>query len=97
MANCIKKYNCPECNKEYIVNFDFYDPEDGDKDEQTVDCDCGCEFDVSCEIHVDYDFSATHPEVRVSSKDKQPKPEFDINDVSTWPVDPPNPNQLSLL
>jgi hypothetical protein len=96
MANCIKKYNCPECNKEHKVDFDFYDPEDQDEEEVSVECDCGCEFDVSCIIHVDYDFRAKHPILRVSNKDKEQKPEFDLNDTSTWPKEN-NPNQLTIL
>ena len=97
MANCIKKYYCPECRKEHKVNFDFYDPEDDDEEEVSVECECGCEFEVSCTISVDFDFRATHPEIIVSSKDKQPKPEFDINDTSTWGEQKHNPNQLTII
>lgn len=96
MAGVKKKYNCPECKKEHTVVFDFYDPEDGDEDEQTILCDCGCEFDVSCEIHVDFDYSATHPIVRKTGIGVD-KIEYDINDTSTWPPQKPNPDQLTII
>ena len=59
--NHFADYNCPECGKEYKVNFVFYLPHDKEKNYVDVPCNCGCVFTCECLISVKYNFNPSHP------------------------------------
>jgi len=94
MISHSKKYNCPECDKEHSVVFEFQYGEDGDEDEVSVDCECGCGFEVTCML--DIEFNIYDPEILVSGIQSLPPVEHDIFDTTTW-TQTNDPNQIKLL
>jgi len=48
-----KWINCPDCEKEHTIYFDFFDPYDGDEKTEYIDCECGCRFMVTATIEFD--------------------------------------------